>query len=432
MTDDNLLEVRAGRTVYYPELTGLTDDGWPRDRGWSKVRGTMGGKEIIENASRSGGIRRGGVPLEGKTLERTVRRLLGQYEDLPPVFDPTSPGWAFRDYLPGLWSHGTSPAFVGPKGWGKTKLLCDLCAALIIPGRRFLQHFDPVQVTDEERGRDVWLLNSETHHDVIHRELLRCGLVFGYRDARTPCYGPSLEHIADGGGVLIVEQLVMTSATAFDLTDEAKFDNWVVRLTEYTNHHIPPLTVIADGVTAMLGNDTGRYGKWTFNFKDLLKECAIPNGLGCLHSPMGVRTNTPMNGIESMAQWDGMWMGSSPDWPVRSGSERWLERLPRLGDDGWPARRIVMDEDGLLRFLPDSEAPGPADQPTTQEDRENALLDKLRAGPPEGMWTRDLCGTGDDYTANKAALDALKDRGVVVAEPVQNGRSRGVRWRLAE
>ena len=226
-------------------------------------------------------------------------------------------------------NHATVPAFIAPKGWGKTLFACSHSYALMIPDARVLGYFDPVMVTEEERGRDVWLLNSETHPGVLHAELLRNGLEFRHRDG-VPCYS------GGEGGVLIVEHLVTTSATEFDLADEAKFDYWVTRLTEFVYHHVPPLMLIADGVTAMLGNQTARYGAFASRFRELLRECGIPNGLGVLHSPIGVATNTPMHGVESMAEWDGLWLGSSPAFPIRPSDRRYFETLPRLGDPRVP------------------------------------------------------------------------------------------------
>ncbi len=52
-------------------------------------------------------------------------------------------------------------------------------------------------------------------------------------------------------------------ASSYDLTDEAKRDYWVDYLIEYTNRPEPPVALVVDGITAILGNDTNRYGAFT-------------------------------------------------------------------------------------------------------------------------------------------------------------------------
>lgn len=398
-----------------------------RDYDWPLGKPTNIGQERV---LAEGVVREDGEVLTGKKRQRIVDRLLGKYDNLPEVFDPSLPEWAVRPYIPGLMNFGTVPALVGPKGWGKTKFLCSLGVALVIPGHRLLGYFDPVELAEEERSRDVWLLNAETHPGVLHEELLATGLAFGYRDG-VPCYFYDPEGTGEPlprHGVLIVEQLTMTSATKFDLTDEAGYEAWAIRLTEFINR-VPPLMVIADGVTAMLGNSTTRYGVWTSKFKDLLRECGIPNGLGVLHSPMGVNTNTPMNGIESMGQWDGMWIASSPQFPIRPTDKRYFETLPRLGDSRVPTREVVIDEEGLLQLLIDSKPPKKVKE--GGEARKEVLFKRL-CESPEPLWTNEVVGTGDDYQANKKALEELASEGLVVEEKVQRGRTRGVVWRAAD
>jgi hypothetical protein len=407
------------------------DHKWPK-RG--KEPDWLRGRLANTGYAGGSGIHQDGVLLKGQQRQKVLERVLATLDPMPKVFDPTTPEWALRVYIQGLWNHGTVPGFVGPKWWGKTKLLCALVAALVIPGKRFLGYFEPVEMTEEEWARDVWLLNAETHIGALHAELLLNGLTFGYRDG-VPCYFWDSQGFAEPDpdqGVLIVEQLVKTSATSFDLTDEGRYDFWVTRLTKFVYHHIPPLTVVADGVTAMLGNDTSRYGIWSSRFKDLLRECEIPNGLGSLHSPMGVNTNTPMYGVESMGQWDGMWIGSSPVFPIGPDDRRDFRTYPRLGDPAVPLHRIVADDDGLLRMV---EAPTKTtSRPDGEEpDRKQVLLDRLRDAPEGWLWTKDLCRTeGDDYKPDRAALKELLSEGKVSAEKVVEGRTRGTRWRLAE
>ena len=402
MSDDNL------------RVTDLRGE-YPLPRGWRPK--SIGERRRVED----GRISRDGVPLPRAEEEKIKRRLLADVSDQHDVVDPTAIEHEKREYLPGLMGHGTSPGLVAPKGWGKTKFLCALAAALLIPRRRFLDFFAPAQMTEEERRRDVWLLNAETPVAAVHAELLRNGLQFGYRDG-TPCYF-SLSH-EEGNGVLIVEHLVQTEPAEFDLTDEAKFAYWADRLGSIGNG---PLTVIADGVTAMLGGQTNRTGEWTSRFKALLKECDISNGLGVMHSNLSPGVVTPMEGVESMNQWDGMWYGSSPRFPIRSSDSRFFEVIARLGDADVPKRQVVMDENGLLKLV-DGEAREASKQsgPTREE---NLLMKLAEAGGP--MWTKQVCGEGDEYANDKKALEALAESGRVVKQQVQDGRTRGMTWSLS-
>lgn len=344
---------------------------------------------------------------------------------MPPIFDPSSPEERTRAYIPGLWTHMTTPAFVGPKGWGKTKLLCQLVAALIIPGRRFLELYPPAEMTDEERRRDVWLVVPETRAGAIHEELLSAGLQFGYRDG-IPCY--SSETLGLGAGVLIVEHL-QGRAAEFDLTDPAKTPYWVDRLVHYTDQHKPPLTVIVDGITAVLRNDTSKYGAFTSSFRELLRLSKIPNGLGVMHSPMGSGVDTPMNGVESMGEWDGMWLASAASFPVEPATKRYLRSLPRLGDENSPRRRIILMADGMLALVDlEGRVPSTSDEPVRTAREE--IVERL-AESKGWMWTKDVCGAGDLYASDKKELQLLEEQGIVVSRNQSEGKVRGYQWRLS-
>ena len=374
--------------------------------------------------------------LSRKEREALVERVIASLDPVPGVFDPSGPEQQIRPLIPGLMNHGTGPAFIGPKGWGKTEFVCGFAPTLIIHGHRLLKLFEPAQMTVQERARDIWLLNSETKPGVIHKYLLMNGLSFGYRDG-VPCYfhdPRDQEYLDPDLGVLIVEHLVETSATEFDLTDEAVYDAWTTRVIESARDRMPPLMVIADGVTAMVGNNTSRYGAWASNFSDWRHQCDIPNGLGVLHSPMGVNTNTPMNGIESMGQWDGMWIGSSPAFPIRPEDRRYFETFPRIGDPRVDLCEVVIDDDGLLLAKPGAQRPRMSSEGggAEPEDRKQVLLASLGEAHPEKLWTRDVCPPGDDYKADRAALDELLAAGEVTKESVQDGRTRGIRWGLPD
>lgn len=385
---------------------------------------SLGQRRIIE-----GGVytSAGGDRIDGRARQRVVDRLLGVYDSLPTIIDPTAEEHQTRAYIPGLWFFDTMPALVGPKGWGKTKLVCQFCAALIIPGRRFLGYFEPMELTHEERRRDVWLIVPETRVGAIHDALLLAGLVFTYRDG-IPCYAS--KELGLAGGVLIVQHL-QGRASEFDLTDEAKRVWWADYLVEYTNRPEPPIALVVDGITAILRNDTGRYGSFTSALGSLRVDAGIPNVLGVLHSPMGVRIDTPMNGIESMGEWDGMWLASAGAFPVRPSTSRTFYALPREGDPDVPERRIVMGDDGMLQLV-DLDARKSADADPGVNAAREALRQLLRDADPDWLWTKEVCGTGDLYTANKKELEAMEREGQVISRPHSEGRTRGYQWRLSE
>lgn len=369
---------------------------------------------------------RGEVLLEGRERQRVLDRLLGKFDDQRPVFDPSAAEVATRPYIPGILNHGTTPAFIGPKGWGKTTFLCrELAPALIIPGRRFLGHFEPAKMTEAERARDVWLINSETRAGAVHEELIAAGLVFAKRDG-VPCYvSPDL---GLGAGVLIVEQLPESGgASQFDLTDPVKFEDWEARFLEFTGRHDAPLMVIADGLTAAMRNDTGRTGAQTSAFRLLLQEAGIPNGMGVLHSPMDPRVHTPMGGIESGAEWDGHWYATADKYPIMPSTPRHFFTRPRMGDPEVPRRRIVRSEAGGLRYVDAGEKLDRLSE-SEGDPRRDRLLGRLQGGA--SLWTAELCGNGDEFKANKKVLAQLEREGEVIAEQVQEGRTRGYRWRL--
>ncbi|MGR2751495.1 AAA family ATPase [Agromyces arachidis] len=364
---------------------------------------------------------------QSEEAERVRRARLRRLRTTP-VFDPSGSDVATRPYVPGLWSHGSIPALIGPKGWGKTKLLCELTAALVLPGRRLLDHFEAADLTDAERRRDVWLINSETRPGAVHEELQAAGLAFGHRDG-VPCYfSPEL---GPDAGVLIVEHLTMSGgATAFNITEEEKRRYWEERFIGYADQLKPPLTVIADGVTATLGNDTGRTGAFASGFRRLLREAGIPNGLAVLHSPMSPSVNTPMGGIESMGEWDGMWIASAATFPVRPATTRWFETLPRIGDPEVLRRRIELRE-GRLRLIDVASSPDAGSQTnaTDHGGRRAELRAKLLAAE-EWLWTKEVCGTGEEYKANKIVLELMEREGEVESRS-QGGRNRGYQWRIS-
>jgi len=422
MTDSRaVVQVRHWYTVF-----DIRPDEWG-GFGWSQCVDVSDTRARME-AFEKGDLYVDGEKVDARVAKRLRAQITGKYVDMPQVYDPTEEG-PTRPYIPGLWSHEAIPAFIGPKGFGKTKLLCQLAAALLIQSRRFLGIFEPVEMTEGERQRDLWFVNSETRPAAVHEELLAAGLEFGYRDG-LPCYfdpmvGPH------GGGVLIVEHLrKLGGATRFDLTDPVKWQWWENRLIEYTGRANPPLTILADGVTAMLGNDTSRYGAFASAFRRLLNEAGIPNGLGVLHSPMGVNADTPMGGVESMGEWDGMWIAHASAFPVNPWTRRSFWTNPRLGDPQVMEHVMALDESGLLRLLP-RERPVPATEEVSGNESaayEAMVLDALKAAGKAGLTSLELTGRSREGEARRAARDRLLDRGLIFS--VRAGQH--TRWYLAE
>ena len=147
---------------------------------------------------------------------------------------------------------------------------------------------------------------------------------------------------------------------------------------------------------------------------------------------MDARTNTPMGGIESMAEWDGQWYASSPRFPIRPADARYFETLPRLGDPALPRMQVVLGEDKALALVPEAPRRG-AGKPDTGEVGDEAayLLGRLEQAWPEPLWTKEVCRPGDDYRADRAMLDMLVEQRLVTCEVVAKGTKRGMRWGLA-
>ncbi|MDM7888739.1 AAA family ATPase [Curtobacterium sp. RHCJP20] len=397
--------------------------------------------QSVEEALFRGPLRLGDELVPKNREDEWRERVTGSKKALP-IFDPTQEP-PTRPYIAGLLNHGRIPALSGPKGVGKTTFVCQLCAALIIRSREFLGVFEPAEVTAEERGRDVWLINSETHPSAVHEELLRAGLAFGYRDG-VPCYHDPAVVEWEQQGVLIVEHLPRNGgAVSFDLTDKAKRRLWEERLISFAARRQPPLTVIADGVTAMLGSNTSGYGVWTSGFRRLLQEAGIPNGLGVLHSPMSAvgagRAPTPMNGVESMGEWDGIWYFGASSFPVFASTGREFYTAPRMGDPVVLNHRMTMGDDGMMRLVPRetkaadrTTSSGASGNPTATSDENQAMdqdvLARLAEAGRTGLTGTEVTGYGREGALRREARDRLVEAGLIFS--ITEGR--GSRWFLSD
>jgi hypothetical protein len=338
-----------------------------------------------ETAWRTGILREGRFYLDDVLLSPArarfeAARIMGSYRDTPEIFDPSVTG-PVRPYVPGLWNHGTIPMLGGPPKAGKSTLVSELSAALIIPGRRFLGRFDPVEVAENEKNRDVWYLNGENPPDDIHKCLLETGLQFVTYEEGGPYY-----HVPESDRLLIVEHLDQIGGPdVFDLTQPNSREFWEYRLLRPSNGERPPLTVIADGVTAMLGSNTMGYGAWYFGFKKLLRALDIPNGLAVGHT--GLNTGHLMQGVESMAGPDGLWTYDAREPDKNPSAPRYFWASARGRAPVVERSRIVMGPGGRL-IMVDSPAPAKGAAVDVNDDRAENIRIKLRAAGAEGLFKR--------------------------------------------
>lgn len=370
-----------------------------------------------------------GAPMpEGRArFERA--KILGTHKSQSAPYDPTEAG-PVRDYVPGLWTHGTIPMLGGPPKVGKSAFVLQLAASLVTPGRRFLDHFSPAEMLESERSRNVWLLNAENPPQMVHAILRRLGLEYDNFE-RPFYYDPAA---SEDVGVLFVEHLeALGGADTFDLSSAEVRDYWTYRLMEPSEGEFPPLTVIADGMTAMLNSDTHGYGKWFAGFRKTLNAIDVPNGLAIGHH--GMSTGYMMQGSESVGGPDGTWMyeAKSPD---RSpNAARWFSTSKRLDTPGVDRSRVAIDSGGLLSLVSTDTRELPQREherdPFTDQGRASRIRDLLHGAAGAGLWGTEVTGRGQDGLANKRVLLGMVEAGTVVSRAVQNGRTRGTRYWLA-
>jgi hypothetical protein len=386
-------------------------------------------------------IEHGEIFVDGKavTKGRAARIRMSLLEETAPLrLWPSEPYQVGRELIPGLWRWGTIAMLGGQYKAGKSTLVADLCAALVIPGRLFLDQFGPVQWGERE-GDAIWLINAENPRDDLHEALLATGLEY-HDDGDVPCYS------AEGSDIiLIVVHLDDESGPeSFDLREPANTDLW--------NYHMslcpcgpgfeppPPLAVIADGVTAMIGSaENEGYGQWFAGFKLLLRMLGTSNGLAVGHTEGSGKHLK--RGTASAAGPDALWTYWSAD-PDNADAARWFKVQPRLGGPKVDVGRVVINAEGRLRYVPpDARVTAtkavPTGYPAAQPDvdlaeRTERIVSTLRASGSRGAWTVELTGRGDEGQENRKALDRLLREGRVVMRPVQEGRARGNRWWLTE
>lgn len=307
-----------------------------------------------------------GHPLPESLQKRVKARLLGTYADTP---EPLTFGEQLREHdarggtrylIPDLWPWGTYPALGGPPGVGKTVLVADLVASLLVPGRRFLNYFKPVTLTEDERDRTLWLVNTEMARGPMLDALAEAGVLEHSRLV--------VDHLDDLGG-----------PGMFDLTNPDIFDMWEQRLPWCEGcvgaDEVPPVVVIVDNLTAVLqevGKPLEHYGELHGAFVRLMAAIDCPNGLTVMHNTL--EGGHGMGGVTGQNRQAGRWSywsanGDDPHSP------RYFKVAPRYPAVAVPKTRVLLGDDGRLRL-----DGSPARQKPTTAAAPNACEDEVLVG----------------------------------------------------
>ncbi|MQA05295.1 MAG: AAA family ATPase [Streptosporangiales bacterium] len=295
-----------------------------------------------------------GTPITGRPLQRLRERVLGTYANLPDKSYLGRRSSAQRRMLiPGFMPWGTIPMLGGNPKAGKTTIAVDFATALVMPGYRFLGHFEPAELTEEELGRGLLLINAETPPEDLEAPL----------DWLTEQKVAILDHHLPVSDLLGIEHLEdLGGAHMFDVTDPALYDLWANRLTECHDcdgmDDWTPFAVIVDGVTAILhaaGKGVEAYGEWYAAFRRLMREIDVPNALAIAHNTMA--GSHLMGGVEAQAGPDALWTYSSDNADDPASTRRFSVR-PRTGGVAVPPMRVVLNPEG--RPVVDGKATGEA------------------------------------------------------------------------
>ena len=354
-----------------------------------------------------------GTPLTGATLFRMRQRLVSRCVSSglalgSPVAKPKPPQ---RPLIPGLMQYGTIPTLGGPPKVGKTTLLVNLTAALVVPGFRFLDYFEPVELTDEERESGVWLINAETPPVALEAELK--ALI--PEEHRRYLH---VWHLETEGG-----------AGTFDLTDPDLYDEWMLRLTSCEDcdgsDDWGPMAVLVDGMTAFLaasGKSTSAYGLWYAQFRRLMREVGTPNAIASGHNVM--RGGHLMGGVEASAPGDGLW-----SYDLGKGGARVFSVRPRLGGPEVPKMRVTMHEGRLVvKAKPKQVEPVERSAPAVpMRERVLAYVAERNAegvGPSQRGVRAAV--EGDNKAVDTALADLVRE-GVLMTKP-RAGRGGGMAY----
>jgi hypothetical protein len=331
-----------------------------------------------------------------------------------------------RWLIPGLWRWGHIPMLAGNPKAGKTSLLIEMTAALLIPGYRFLGTFEPAELTDDERERGVWLFNAETPAGDFNEGLEAVGLSLD--DERL-----HVVHLEFEGG----------EASALDLTDPEHYARWEFDLIQcwecQGEDDQAPIAVLVDGLTAILSNDMTRYGTWYHEFRSLMRSLDVPNAIASGHATQA--GGHLMGGVEAQAQADGLWTYSSMSADDTT-SKRYFSVRPRLGGAAVPRTQIVMEDGRLLAkhraglLTPGSvRAAVPVEAVHASANRAGGASKEARAGVlaklghagARGMRSTEITGSGEFGKDRRKALRELEAEKVIASRP----EGRGERWWLS-
>lgn len=249
--------------------------------------------------------------------------------------------------IPGMQAWGTGVFLGGAPKSGKTELVADLVAALLVPGTRFLNYFEPADLPEDGvLDRGILVVNAETNSRVFRQLLWRAGVDDTARPGAQfrPRDLVNVVDLAEGPG----------GPASFDVTDPAVFDRWSRDLVYDESGDLDgsgewaPFAVIVDGLTAILGGETSRYGVWYSKFRELMALVGVENSFVTGHSTL--RGDHLMGGVEALAGSDGNWVYTLAD-ADNPWSSRVFRTSPRTGN-GDPFSARVKRTDGRLLIDP--------------------------------------------------------------------------------
>ncbi|QCV88877.1 hypothetical protein FEZ32_11420 [Acidipropionibacterium jensenii] len=261
-----------------------------------------------------------------------------------PFLDEDGDPVAERWLIPGLQAWGTSVFVAGVPKAGKSCMVSDWLASLLAPGHRFLKYFPAAEIDVCERERGAVMINAENPARSFRQLLWESGV----NDSQTegedlrPC---DLVQVID-----LLEEV--GGPSSFDLTDDSVLNRWRRDLifTDGTTEWAP-FALVVDGLTAILGGDTSKYGRWYARFRELLAFVGIENSLVVGHATLS--GSHSMGGVEALAGSDGNWLFTSKD-ADRTDAPRYFRTSPRVGNGQPFTGRVDLDRDGLLRIAPDT------------------------------------------------------------------------------
>lgn len=352
-----------------------------------------------------------GEPLDPATEKRVRTRLLDRYGHIPPAPTFAEYGRAARDtprwLIPDLWPWDTIPMLSGNHKAGKTTVVADLVASLVVPGRKFLDRFGPADWGGEEP--DVFLINAETPEQAMLDALYTAG-------------------VEDDSHLVVNDLEVSGGAHRFDVTVPENYDFWGERLVYCVScdgsDDSPPGVVIVDGMTAILGGSTDRYAEWYAAFRRLMREVGVPHALCTGHTTMSGTHS--MGGVEALGGPDGLWTYASMD-PDNPTSRRYFQVQPRLGGAVVPRTEVQMVE-GRLTAAAESSSPESTPHEVETIDRCAEVLQRLTDAGPEGLTSSELTGGGEEGQSRRKARDELAHEGLIVSRR----EGRRTLWSLPE